>query len=93
MGTMNGEVCCGKVTSEERDEIRRLFRRKIALTELFGTIDPQRKELYERVLDDMGQTMISYQKWFELRANQYSWPASSNGKWRVDFDSCEVFLN
>ena len=84
--------CCGRVTIEERDEIQRLHMRKVALTELFGAVSPQKSDLYERVVEDMGRTMIAYEGWFSARAKQYDWKSIPGGKWRIDFTTCEVFL-
>jgi len=90
------ETSCGKVTETERDEIKRLHQRKIALNELFiamGKMDPATVEhIYERALADMGETATKFHSWWDLTAKQYGWTSARDASWRIDFDTCEVFL-
>lgn len=90
------ETSCGKVSAEERDEIKRLFQRKLALTELFQALakmEPQQIEaLYEKALQDMGETTQQFQGWWDATARKHGWKAVNGANWRIDFDTCEVFL-
>ena len=90
------EVNCGKVTTEERDEIRGLFQRKNALTELFGSLtkldETAATKLYERLVVDMGKTTAEFHAWWERKSQQYEWQVIEGANWRIDFDTCEVFL-
>jgi CXXX repeat modification system protein len=90
------EINCGKVTVEERDEIRKLFQRKNALTELFGSFskldDITIDKLYNRLIEDMGKTTTDFHNWWDQKAKQYSWQFAEGATWRIDFDTCEVFL-
>jgi CXXX repeat modification system protein len=90
------ETSCGKVTAEERDEIKRLFHRKVALGELFqaiGKMDPKQMDaLYEKAIADMGETTMTFQAWWEATAKRYGWKSINGANWRIDFDTCEVFL-
>lgn len=90
------EISCGKVTMEERDEIKKLFQRKNALMELFGSLarleDEQLAKLYERVVADMAKTASEFQRWWERKAQEHDWQAANGASWRIDFDTCEVFL-
>lgn len=90
------ETSCGKVSPEERDEIKRLFQRKLALAELFQAVakmDPTKMEaFYEKALLDMGETTQKFQSWWETAARRHGWKAIMGANWRIDFDTCEVFL-
>jgi CXXX repeat modification system protein len=90
------ETSCGKVSAEERNEIRQLFHRKMALTELFqaiGKMDPKQIDaLYEKALLDMGETSAKFQAWWDAAAKRHGWKAINGANWRIDFDTCEVFL-
>ena len=96
MGKEKTEEVCGKVTMEERDEIKALFLRKNALSELFlvlsrldsGSLDP----LYEKVVKDMGETAQAFHSWWDNKVAQYGWKGIEGGNWRVDFVTCEVYL-
>jgi len=90
------EELCGKVTQEERDEIKELFMRKNALAELFlvlgkldsGSFNP----LYEKVVRDMGETTHAFHAWWDNKAAQYGWKGAEGGNWRIDFQTGEVYL-
>jgi CXXX repeat modification system protein len=88
----------GRVTPEERDEIRDLFLRKSALTELFLSLSKldagslQSSPLYDKIIRDMGDVTVKFQSWWENKAKQYGWEGRSGGNWNIDFDTCEIFL-
>ena len=86
----------GKVSPEERDEIRALFERKNGLTELFKILEEAESErgsaLYEKLVKDMGATSARFQEWWNKMSTQHKWENLSDHKWEIDFDSCEVFL-
>jgi CXXX repeat modification system protein len=90
------DISCGKVTIEERDEIKKLFQRKTALAELFAPLakleDAALDRLYEKVIIDIGKTSTEFHNWWEQKAKQYAWDSIDGGNWRIDFDTCEVFL-
>ena len=44
----------GQVTPEEKDEIQRLFERRNGLNELAMILTPDKEELYEKLVKDMG---------------------------------------
>lgn len=90
------EISCGKVTPKERDEIKNLFQRRLALTELFGSLTKldgsASEKLYEKIVIDLGKTSSDFHNWWEKKAKQYEWKSINGGNWRIDFDTCEVFL-
>jgi len=89
----------GRVTPSERDEIRLLFERKNGLTELFRSLSNLNESelrstpLYERIVTDMGEVSVRFQKWWDTMSQKYSWENIPGHKWEIDFDSCDIFLN
>lgn len=81
----------GSVSESERDEIKALFERKNGLIELAKIISPD-NELYEKLVTDMGRTSILFQKWWDDMSAKYKWESKPNGKWSIDFDTCEISL-
>lgn len=88
---------CGKVTEEERDQIRKLHMRKIALNDLFSTLSKCNPEtgadFYEKVVMDYGETVAAFQDWWENTAQKYGWPSKEGGSWKINFETCEVSLS
>lgn len=86
----------GKITPEERDEIKRLFERKNSLLELFKTLtnieNVETAKLYEKIVIDMAQTTSKFQNWFDVTSKKYSWENIPGYNWQVDFETCEVYL-
>lgn len=89
----------GRVTPEERDEIQRLFNRKMSLRELIMVLqENSQKEgkvddnLYERVLRDIEETGQKFQKWWDDMGAKYQWKGHERGFWRIDFQTCDIFL-
>ena len=87
----------GEVTAEERDMIRSLHLRKVGLVELFTSLSRMNDDelrasrLYERLVEDMGAASQQYQDWWDAMARQYDWEPSERG-WRIDFDSCAIYV-
>lgn len=82
----------GKVTEEERDEIKCLFERKNGLVELAMVISPNNQPMYEKLVMDMGETSVRFQKWWDDMYNKYQWEQSEGKKWEIDFSTCEIYL-
>lgn len=82
----------GKVTPEQRDEIQTLYERRNALKELFKVVPKDNQDLYERVVADMAQTQKNFDQWWEDRSKEYQWEGKKNGRWEIDFDTCDIFL-
>jgi CXXX repeat modification system protein len=88
----------GKVTPEEKEEIKELFERKNGLIELTKSLaDSNQKSfikspLYEKLLKDMGETSTRFQKWWDDKSKKYKWKAKEGYSWRIDFETCEIFL-
>ena len=82
----------GQVTSEEKDEIQRLFERRNGLNELAMILTPDKEELYEKLVKDMGETGVRFQQWWNTASQKYNWEMTENGNWEINFETCEIFL-
>ena len=82
----------GQVTPEECNEIQTLFERRNGLNELAKILTNDNTELYEKLVRDMGETSTKFQNWWDRMAQKYHWESLENGKWEINFDTCEIFL-
>ena len=82
----------GQVTPEEKDEIQRLFERRNGLNELAMILTPDKEELYEKLVKDMGETGVRFQQWWNTTSQKYNWEMTENGNWEINFETCEVNL-
>ncbi len=82
----------GQVTPAERDEIQYLFERRNGLNELAKILTVDNKELYERLVTDIGTTGTKFQNWWDSMSQKYNWESSPHGKWEINFETCEIFL-
>ena len=82
----------GQVTSEEKDEIQRLFERRNGLNEWAMILTPDKEELYEKLVKDMGETGVRFQQWWNTTSQKYNWEMTENGNWEINFETCEIFL-
>lgn len=82
----------GQVTPEEKNEIQTLFERRNGLNELAKILTADNSELYEKLVKDLGETGSRFQSWWDRMAMKYSWESSENGKWEINFETCEIFL-
>lgn len=83
----------GQVTPEEKNEIQQLFERRNGLNELAKILTADNVELYEKLVNDMGETGTKFQGWWDRMAQKYQWESTENGNWEINFDTCEIFLN
>lgn len=82
----------GIVTEEERDEIQKLFRRHSGLADLAKIVTADNVELYEKVVNDLGNTNSKFQDWWNKKGEKYHWESAENGRWQINFDTREIFL-
>ncbi len=82
----------GHVTEDEKNEILLLFERRNGLNELAQILTPDKHELYEKLVKDLGETGTKFQKWWDTMARKYNWESAENGNWEINFDTCEIFL-
>lgn len=83
----------GQVTVEEMKEIQSLYERKNGLMELARILTPDNHELYEKLVNDMGETQLKFQGWWTRMSNTYNWESVEGGNWEIDFDTCNIYLN
>lgn len=86
------EKLVGKVTEEEKNEILSLFERRNGLNELAKIITVDNEGLYEKLVKDMGDTGLKFQKWWDDMAVKYQWESNEEGNWEINFDTCEIYL-
>lgn len=82
----------GQVTPDECSEIQTFFERRNGLNELANILTPDKPELYERLVKDLGETTTKFQNWWDRMAEKYQWESAENGNWEINFDTCEIFL-
>ena len=82
----------GQVSELEKREIQILFERRNGLNELAKILTADNTELYERLIKDLGETSIKFQKWWNQRSEKYQWESIDGGNWEIDFDTCEIYL-
>lgn len=82
----------GHVTPEERNEIQTLFERRNGLNELAKILTADSTELYEKLVQDMGETGAKFQGWWDKMAEKYQWESTDCGNWEINFDTCEIYL-
>lgn len=83
----------GKVTPQERDEIKRLFERRMGLVELAKIVNASDTELYDRLVTDLGDNSTKFQQWWDNISEKYDWESSDEGNWEIDFQTCIIYLN
>lgn len=82
----------GQVTPEECSEIQTLFERRNGLNELAKILTADNRELYEKLVKDLGETGTKFQDWWNRMAEKYQWESAENGNWEINFDTCEIYL-
>lgn len=82
----------GQVTVEEKNEIQASFERRNGLNELAMILTPEKEELYEKLVKDMGETGTKFQQWWNDMAQKYQWESTDGGNWEINFETCEIFL-
>lgn len=82
----------GQVSEEEKREIQALFERKNGLTELSKILTGENTALYEKLVADMGETRIRFQKWWDDMSVKYGWEKHPAGNWEINFQTNEIFL-
>ena len=82
----------GQVTTDEKKEIQTLFERRNGLNELAKIVTADNTELYEKLVKDLGEVSTKYQDWWDRMAMKYQWESAQNGKWKNNFETCEIYL-
>lgn len=82
----------GKVSESEKNEIQTLFERRNGLNELANILTADNEELYERLVKDLGEISVKFQKWWDEMSRKYQWESIDGGNWEINFDTCEIYL-
>lgn len=82
----------GQVTIEERNEIQQLFEHRNGLNELAKILTADNRELYEKLVKDMGETGTKFQSWWDRMGEKYQWESIEGGNWEINFETCEIYL-
>lgn len=82
----------GQVTTDEKNEIQMLFERRNGLNELAKIVTADNADLYEKLVKDMGETGVNFQKWWDRMVQKYQWESAENGNWEINFETCEIYL-
>lgn len=88
----------GTVTGTEKEQIEKLYERKIALNELLLTLnnpnmsEELRNNLYEKVVADIGKTKVQFDKWWSDMMEKYRWKSVEGGNWEIDFKTNDIYL-
>lgn len=82
----------GQVTLDEKNEIQTLFERRNGLNELAKILTVENKELYEKLVKDLGDTNSKFQNWWNAMADKYQWESIEGCNWEIDFDNCNIYL-
>lgn len=82
----------GKVTEQEKNEIQLLFERRNGLNELAKILSTDNDALYEKLVKDMGETGTKFQNWWDTMSKKYQWESKDNGRWEINFETCEIYL-
>lgn len=87
----------GTVNEEEKEEIKMLYERKLALNDLIKLLSNQpieemNKSMYERLINDNGSTLRAFQTWWGSKSKKYKWKSVENGQWQINFETNEIFL-
>lgn len=82
----------GHVTVEEKHEIQRLFERRNGLNELAKILTPENEALYEKLVNDLGETSTKFQQWWDTMSAKYQWESVPQGTWEINFDTNEILL-
>lgn len=82
----------GQVTPEECREIQQLFERRNGLRELALIIKANESELYDKMVQDMGETNTKFQAWWGRMGEKYQWESCDDGHWEINFDNRNIYL-
>ncbi len=80
----------GQVTYEEKEQIRTMYEKKVALDNLL-LMDI--KEIQKKVMMDLYRINEEMQNWWKQMGLKYQWAGKENAQWEIDFHTREIFLS
>ena len=88
----------GRVTQQERDALKTLFKKKNELIGLAESLDGLKKEelensyFYEKITKDFGQASLILEEWWDKMNHKYNWESIHGSAWEIDFETGDIFL-
>ena len=82
----------GQVSADEKREIQTMYERKKGLSELAKILTVDNTALYEKIVQDMGETNTRFQQWWDDMGQKYQWESLPNGTWEINFQTNEIYL-
>ena len=87
------ETYLGTITESEASALWDLFMRKTALEDLMLCINEGEKpSLYEKVVNDLTETLKDLHGWWKNTSKKYEWPVSEKMHWRAEFETRKIFI-
>jgi CXXX repeat modification system protein len=90
--TTNSKKIIGKVTNEERDEIKSLYERKNGLIELSRSLNQSNMHLFDKIVSDLGSVTNQFNEWWSEKSIKYNWENILGFHWEINFNTGEIFL-
>ena len=50
------------------------------------------KKLVGQVTPEERNESSKFQNWWDRMGQKYKWESIENGRWEINFDTCEIFL-
>ena len=82
----------GQVTVEEKNEIQKLFERRNGLNELATILTAENEALYEKLVNDMGETSAKFHQWWKSMGQKYQWESVDGGNWELTLKPVKFIL-
>ena len=88
----------GKVTEEEKLEIKSLYFKKKSLEELFSilltsSLEIKNQEVYDKMMTDYTSVTEKFEDWWKVKSVMHSWENVPGGNWEINFETNEIFVN
>ena len=80
----------GIVTEDEKLAVMKIYRHQQALQELLQILQKD-DVLYNEVTQDLEETKINYQEWWNNCYEKYQWEKGESD-WRIIFESNEIVI-
>ena len=88
----------GKVNEEEKNEIMVIYERRLGIEELMYTFksnllsEEESEKLLSKMSLEAGKGKIDSERWWQRMFQKYGWEAEEGRNWRIDFDTCDIYL-
>lgn len=97
---MNGDnrFIIGTVTDNEKKEIEKIYKRKLALESLARLWKGEQEDnqlndsMLNRLLDELGEVSFAMRKWWSDISKKYAWKYGNNYVWEIDFNTNEIII-